>query len=103
MLTNLPSNSTPGQPSSLEDAFPTRRSRRLFGPLLAFALSLAGGMTQGLAMDVRTDGDQLILSGPGRRRRVPEGRAKPSPRCAGESTTVILRNSPGGEVATGYR
>ena len=52
MLANL--LPAPGLPSCLGDAFPARRRRRGIGPLIAFALSFAGGETQSLAMDVRT-------------------------------------------------
>lgn len=53
------------------------------------------------AMQMKTAGDQLILSGPvvdGDLGRVQEALAE-SP----DVTTVILRNSPGGDAPTGYR
>jgi hypothetical protein len=91
----------PGLPSCLGDAFPARRRRRGIGPLIAFALSFAGGETQSLAMDVRTVGDQLILSGPVVGDEVPK--VEQALNGAPAIRTIILRNSPGGDVSTGFR
>lgn len=53
------------------------------------------------AMEVRTSGDQLILSGPVMGDEV--GRVQAVLAAAPAVTTVILRDSPGGDAPTGYR
>jgi hypothetical protein len=61
----------------------------------------AGGPRYAAAMDARTVGDELILSGPvvnGDLARIQAALAQ-SPQI----NTVILRDSPGGDIATGYR
>lgn len=68
--------------------------------LIAAALAVIVPQTAS-AMDVKVVGDQLILSGPvvnGDLDLIHSALAR-SP----EITTVILRNSPGGHIATGYR
>jgi hypothetical protein len=68
---------------------------------VAVAGLMLGGARGALAMDLKVAGNQLILSGP-----VVDGDlARIEAAVAGEPAidTVILRNSPGGHIATGYR
>ena len=52
-------------------------------------------------MDVRTDGDQLILSGPVIGDEFPK--VEQALNDAPGINTIILRNSPGGDAPTGFR
>jgi hypothetical protein len=75
-----------------------RWHRTTFGVMLALSGLLLGQPT--VAMDIATVGDQLILSGPvtgDELRRVQDATAA-SPGV----TTVVLRNSPGGDAPAGY-
>jgi hypothetical protein len=70
-------------------------------PALALTLTLLSLAAPAMGMEIRTEGDQLILSGPvigDEFDRVQDALAA-SPAIK----TIILRNSPGGDAPTGYR
>jgi hypothetical protein len=74
---------------------------RTYLAAMAAAGLLAGSAQRAFAMNLKTAGNQLILSGP-----VVDGdleRIKDALTRAPEIDTVILRNSPGGNIAAGYR
>jgi hypothetical protein len=78
-----------------------RMRKTAFAFLLAFGTMSAGSVPGALAMDVTQIGSQIILSG-----RVVGTEPDEVLRLlnnAPEIDTVILRNSPGGHILTGYR
>jgi hypothetical protein len=77
------------------------RSRNCHAPMLALTLALLSLATPATGMEIRTEGDQLTLSGPvvgDEFDRVQDALA-----ATPAIKTIILRNSPGGDAPTGYR
>jgi hypothetical protein len=76
-------------------------SWRRYSIPLALALTVLSFAVPAIGMEIRTEGDQLILSGPVAGDEF--NRVQDALTASPAVKTIILRNSPGGDAPTGYQ